>query len=108
MWMKLAWPLYFWYRGSMTVSITGPQVRLSQKAGVAKATTAGLPEAMAWAMVTSCMWGRGGNDESISVMSATSERMSWRLGGAGSPAAGSGLLSRTPNWNRMGFIFLLS
>src|SRR3989304_1672273 len=47
MWMNTASSLCFPYSGSITVSITGPQVRLSQKAGGAKAITSGFRRARA-------------------------------------------------------------
>ena len=63
--MKFMREPYVCWRGATTESTTGPQKRVWQKAGVAKAMSVGFPFWRASATVRSCSCGRGGVDESI-------------------------------------------
>jgi hypothetical protein len=79
----------------ITDSITGPQKRVWQKAGVTNATTTGFPPSSASVIVTSWNLGFGGTVESLSVTSLTSYKVSWALRGAGSLTVDSRSQKRT-------------
>src|SRR5688572_9454338 len=69
------------------ISSSGPQRRLSQKPGTANRTSAGLPAAIAAAIVDVCMSREGFDDESICAMFCTSSAVRFLLLGAGEPMA---------------------
>ena len=68
-------------------SFTGPQTALRQKAGVAKASNVGLPEATASAIVMPCISGSGVDEVSIASRFGTSASMGCTDLGAGLPTA---------------------